>query len=65
MVGWNHWFHVHELSKLQEIWKAREAWHAAIHVVRHKESDTTEGLNNNNCILNNINIYIKYLVIPY
>ena len=34
------------LSKLQEIVKDREAWHAAIHG-GHKESDTTEWLNNN------------------
>ena len=34
------------LSKLQEILKNREAWHAAVQEVT--ELDTTEQLNNNN-----------------
>ena len=34
------------LSKLQEIVKDRDTWHATVHG-GHKESDTTQQLNNN------------------
>ena len=34
------------LSKLQEIMKDRAAWRAAVSSWGHKESDTTEQLNN-------------------
>ena len=33
MVVWHHQLSEHELSKLQEIVKDREAWHAAVHGV--------------------------------
>ena len=46
MVGWHHWFNGLSLSKVWEMAKDREAWHAAVHVGR-KELDTTEPLNNN------------------
>ena len=36
------------LSKLQEMVKDREACHAAVHGVGHKELNMTERLNNNN-----------------
>ena len=31
MVGWHHQLNAHSLSKLQEIVKGSEAWHAAVH----------------------------------
>ena len=31
LVGWHHRFNRHELSKLQETVKDKEAWHAAVH----------------------------------
>ena len=40
------------LSKLQDIVKDREAWHAACSPWGHKESDTTEDMNNNNNPIN-------------
>ena len=42
------------LSRLQEMVKDREAWHAAVHGVTKSQLDTTEWLKNNNihnCIL--------------
>ena len=33
MVGWRHLLNGHELRKLQEIVKDREAWCAAVHEV--------------------------------
>ena len=40
------------LSKLQEIGKHREAWHAAVH--RIAESDVTWQLNNSNVLLQSV-----------
>ena len=31
MVGWHHRLNGHELRKLREVVKDREAWHAAVH----------------------------------
>ena len=33
MIGWHCRLHGHELSKLREIVKDRETWHAAVHEV--------------------------------
>ena len=38
MVGWDLWFSGHELSKLQEMVKDREAWHAAVHGVTKSQT---------------------------
>ena len=47
MVGWHHQLNRHELSKLQEMVKDREAYRAVVHGVA--ELDMTEWLKNNTC----------------
>ena len=45
IVGWHHWCDRHELSRLQELVKDREAWHAEVHGVAKSQtwlSDRTE-----------------------
>ena len=46
MVGWHRQLNDMSLSKLWEMVKVREAWHALIH--GGTESDTIQQLNNNN-----------------
>ena len=50
------------LSKLQEMVKDREAWHAAVYG-GCKESDMTEQLNNNNNNNNNKVFMIVFIIV--
>ena len=48
LVGEHYWLNAVELSKLQELVKDREAWHAAVHGVeesRTRLSNWTEAIN--------------------
>ena len=42
MVGWHRWLNDHELSKLWEIVKDREAWHAAIYGVTKSQTGLSD-----------------------
>ena len=42
MVGWYHWLNGHELSKLREMMKDREAWCAAVHKVTKSQTQLSD-----------------------
>ena len=42
MVGWHHRLHGHVLSRLWEMVKDREAWHAAAHKITVRHDLATE-----------------------
>ena len=42
MVGWHHRLNGHELSKLREIVKDREAWCAAVHGVSKRQTQLSD-----------------------
>ena len=41
-VGWHHWLNAHELSKLREMVKDREAWSAAVHGVTNSQTQLSD-----------------------
>ena len=42
MVGWNHQLNDMSLSKLWEMVKDREAWHAAVHEVTKSQTQLSD-----------------------
>ena len=53
MVWWHHWLNEHEFEQILRDSEGQESL-ACYSPWRHKESDTTELLNNNNTMANNI-----------
>ena len=45
MVGWHHQLNGRDLSKLQEMVKDKEAWHAAVHRSQRLGHDLVTELN--------------------
>ena len=43
MIRWHHGLKGQNLSKLQEIVKDREAWHAAVHGVAKRQTQLRDG----------------------
>ena len=47
MVGWHHWLNGHELSKLWEIVKDREAWCFAVHEITKNQTQLNDWTTHN------------------
>ena len=42
MVGWHHWLNLHEVNKLWEMVKGREAWHVAVYEVAESRTGLSD-----------------------